>query len=55
MNRQPKSTEQLRHDILGNMRANGIFVTGDMVLWLALRSRSDLVKIAHEMNIGVKE
>ena len=52
MNAAPtKSEEQLRQEIMLNIRANNLPVTGDFWLMLIYRSAAELKEIASGMNI----
>ena len=46
--------EQIRHEILINLKTNGVYVSGDLWFSLAFRTKEELIKIAQEMNIRVK-
>jgi len=44
---------QMRHEIMLNVKANGLQVTGDFWLMLVFRTNSQLKKICQDMNIKV--
>lgn len=48
-----KTAEQLRQEIMINVRANNLPVTGDFWLMLVYRTDAELRNIASEMNIGI--
>jgi len=48
-----KTEERLRHEIMLNVKANGIPVTGEFWLMLIFRTESQLREICREMNIKI--
>lgn len=47
----PKTAEQLRHEIMLTVRANNLPVTGEFWLMLVFRTEAELKDIAHGLNI----
>ena len=45
------SDEQMRHEIMLNVRANGLDVTGEFWLMLIFRTSEQLTEIGREMGI----
>lgn len=48
-----KNAEEMRHEIMLNVKANNIPVTGDFWLMLVFRTEVQLITICREMNIRV--
>jgi hypothetical protein len=48
-----KTEERLRHEIMTNVKANGIEVTGDFWLMLVFRTEAQLREICREMKIRI--
>ena len=49
----PKTAEQLRHEIMICVKANNLPVTGEFWLMLVFRSESELKDIAKGLNISL--
>jgi hypothetical protein len=45
--------DQIRQEILITIKANNIYISGDVYFALVFRTKQELIKIAQEMNIKI--